>query len=154
MRFILHRSSPIWWHSRVGPSAQRSAWKMGPRMRLLAATSLVVLLTAGFALAGPADVVSASAKCSATVCDFVVTVRHHDAGWDHFANAWQILAPDGSVLATRVLRHPHVDEQPFTRELRGVEIPAVLSEVRIRARDSLHGLGGKEVVVAVRNLRE
>ncbi len=154
MRFILPRNPLIGWHSRVGPSAQRGGGSQGPRMRLLAATSLMVLLTSGHALAGPADVVSASAKCSASVCDFVVTVRHDDAGWDHFANAWQVLAPDGSLLATRVLRHPHVRQQPFTRELRGVKIPAALTEVRIRARDSVHGLGGKEFVVALRNLAE
>jgi hypothetical protein len=88
------------------------------------------------------------------VCDFVVTVHHQDAGWDHFANAWQVVAPDGSVLATRILRHPHVAEQPFTRRLRAVEIPAALEEVRIRARDSIHGLGGKEVVVVVRHSPE
>lgn len=124
---------------------------MAPGTRLRAATTLAVLLTADFALAGPADVVSASARCSASVCDFVVTVQHQDAGWDHFANAWQVVAPNGSVLATRILRHPHVAEQPFTRRLRAVEIPAALEEVRIRARDSIHGLGGKEVVVVLRH---
>ncbi len=154
MQFVLRRISVIWWRSRVVPSGRRRAWSMGPGMRRLAATSLVVLLTADFALAGPADVVSASAKCSTSTCDFVVTVRHQDAGWDHFANAWQVVAPDGRVLATRVLRHPHVGEQPFTRGLRGVEIPPALEEVRIRARDSVHGLGGKEVVVEIRNSRE
>ena len=50
-------------------------------------------------------------------------------------------------LATRVLRHPHVNEQPFTRQLAGVEIPAGLERVRIRAHDSVHADGGAEVVV-------
>jgi len=107
----------------------------------------VVALMAGPGHAGLADVVSASADCVASVCRFVVTVRHDDEGWKHYANVWEVVAPDGAVLATRVLQHPHVGEQPFTRELGGVKVPATLTSVRIRARDSVHGFGGREVVV-------
>jgi hypothetical protein len=112
-----------------------------------AASFAATLLLAAPAPAGPADVVSASATCSGPVCDFVVTVRHADEGWNHYANAWEVVGPDGSVLATRVLRHPHTDEQPFTRELAGVRVPPGVESVRIRARDSVHGFGGREVVV-------
>ena len=44
----------------------------------------------------------------------LVTVQHADTGWDHYADAWEVLAPDGTVLGTRTLLHPHTDEQPFT----------------------------------------
>lgn len=117
--------------------------------RTLRATTgaLLSALMASPCHAGLADVVSASADCSASVCRFVVTVRHDDEGWNHYANAWEVVAPDGAVLATRVLQHPHVGEQPFTRELSGVSVPATLATVRIRARDSVHGFGGREVVV-------
>jgi len=118
--------------------------------RWVVASVFLLLLTAGSALAGTADVVSAKSDCAASVCSFVVTVRHDDEGWSHYANAWEVLAPDGTVLATRVLRHPHVGEQPFTRVLRGVGVPASLTSVRIRARDSVHGLGGKEVEVPLK----
>jgi hypothetical protein len=77
----------------------------------------------------------------------VVTVRHADEGWDHYADAWEVVAPDGTVLATRELQHPHVGEQPFTRELEGVQVPPAVTSVRIRARDSKHGFGGREVEV-------
>ena len=70
---------------------------------------------------------------------FAVTLKHGDIGWDHFANEWQVLAPDGKVLATRTLFHPHVDEQPFTRNTSGVKIPESMEIVRIIAKDSLHG---------------
>ena len=112
-----------------------------------ALASLIALFTSSAGLAGPADVVSAKADCSASKCSFAVTVRHDDEGWYHYANAWQVLGPDGAVLATRVLRHPHVGQQPFTRELNDVDVPSDLTSVRIRARDSIHGLGGKEVEV-------
>jgi hypothetical protein len=78
---------------------------------------------------------------------FVVSVRHDDSGWDHYADRWEIVAPDGSVLATRPLRHPHVGEQPFTRDLPGVTIPKDTRRVTVRAHDSQHGFGGREVTV-------
>jgi len=109
----------------------------------------VALLAASSALATPADVISVQAKCRGAVCSFAVTVQHADEGWQHYANAWQVLTPDGRVLATRILRHPHVREQPFTRSLRGVKVPAGVSRVRIRARDSVSGYGGREVMVSL-----
>ena len=70
------------------------------------------------ALAGEADVVDVTVNCrSDSVCDFSVTVRHADEGWDHYADKWDVVAPDGTVLGTRNLYHPHVHEQPFTRRL-------------------------------------
>lgn len=69
------------------------------------------------------------------------TVKHADSGWDHYANRWDVLAPDGSVLGVRELLHPHENEQPFTRSLT-LEIPAGIKVVTLRANDSVHGLGG------------
>jgi hypothetical protein len=107
----------------------------------------LLLGVSGSSQAGLADVLSASADCASSVCTFSVTVRHEDEGWRHYADSWEVVAPDGRVLATRSLQHPHVDEQPFTRELRGVEVPSNVTSVRIRAHDSVHGFGGREVVV-------
>ncbi len=72
---------------------------------------------------------------------FDVTLHHADEGWDHYADLWQIETPDGQVLGERVLAHPHVNEQPFTRSLSGVRIPDTLDQVIVRARDSVHGYG-------------
>ena len=80
---------------------------------------------------------------------FDVTVRHADTGWDHYADKWEVLAPDGTVLGTRTLLHPHVDEQPFTRSLTGVAIPESIGQVTVRAHDSVHEYGGKTVTVDV-----
>lgn len=111
----------------------------------------VALAFAGVAArAGEADVVGAEAReIGDGVYRFQVTVRHADEGWDHYADAWQVVAPDGAVLATRVLAHPHVNEQPFTRNLSGVVIPDGIESVHVRARDSVHGHGGREIEVAV-----
>ncbi len=70
---------------------------------------------------------------------FAVTLKHADEGWDHYANEWQVIAPDNKILATRTLYHPHVDEQPFTRNTSGVKIPGNMETVRIIARDTVHG---------------
>jgi hypothetical protein len=78
---------------------------------------------------------------------FEVTVQHEDTGWEHYADRWEVLTPDGQVLATRVLTHPHVDEQPFTRSQSGIAIPEGVTQVRVRAHDLVDGYGGREVVV-------
>ena len=104
-------------------------------------------LAAGAALiapvmAGEADVVSAIAERTGDSWRFTATVRHADEGWEHYADSWEVLDPNGEVLAVRVLLHPHVGEQPFTRSLGDVFIPDDVTEVTVRARDSVHGYGG------------
>jgi hypothetical protein len=102
------------------------------------------------ATAGEADVVGVEVSKEADgVYRFDVTVAHGDEGWDHYADAWDVVAPDGAVLGTRVLLHPHDNEQPFTRSLGGVAIPDGITEVTIRAKDSVHGYGGAEMTVAL-----
>jgi hypothetical protein len=117
------------------------------RARVRLTFGLLMLLGCS-AQAGEADVIAATAECDAQrICSFSVTVRHADTGWDHYANAWQVSSESGEVLATRVLSHPHVEEQPFTRQLAGVPIPVGVRRVWIRARDSVHDVGGAEVVI-------
>jgi hypothetical protein len=101
-------------------------------------------------MAGEADVVEVNVSCNAQrICRFDVTVRHDDEGWDHYANSWEVLSPDGDVLATRILAHPHENEQPFTRSLGGVMIPAGVDQVILRAHDSVHEYGGDTLTVSL-----
>ena len=79
---------------------------------------------------------------------FSVTVSSADTGWDKYADEWRVEDPTGAVLATRELTHPHVDEQPFTRTLSGVEIAGNRSVI-VAARDSVEGYCGKTAKVAV-----
>lgn len=85
---------------------------------------------------------------------FHVTVQHPDTGWEDYADGWDVVTPDGSVLKpdsgspfTRLLLHPHENEQPFTRSQSGITIPGSVTQVRVRAHDLLHGFGGREVFV-------
>ncbi len=53
----------------------------------------------------------------------------------------------GKILGTRTLYHPHVDEQPFTRSLRDITIPADMKIVFIEANDRIHGWRATRVEV-------
>lgn len=85
---------------------------------------------------------------------FHVTVEHPDTGWEDYADGWDVVTPDGTVLKpdpdspfTRLLLHPHVDEQPFTRSQAGIVIPPGVEQVSVRAHDLVDGYGGREVTV-------
>ena len=70
---------------------------------------------------------------------FNVTLSHPDTGWDHYADGWEVLDADGNSLGLRVLVHPHVAEQPFTRSLAGVSVPEGETIVYVRARCNVDG---------------
>ncbi|UUX50270.1 hypothetical protein NUH88_00960 [Nisaea acidiphila] len=114
----------------------------------IGATVMFLFLGAGAASAGEADVEKVRVeRASNGTYTFHVTVRHADTGWDHYANAWVVKTPDGTLLGERVLYHPHVDEQPFTRSLSGVAVPDGTRKVIVSARDSQHGEGGRSIEV-------
>lgn len=69
---------------------------------------------------------------------FSVSLSHPDTGWDHYADGWRVELADGTVLGTRVLAHPHVNEQPFTRSAT-ISVPDGVTRVFIRARCNLDG---------------
>ena len=108
---------------------------------LLLITGSLIALTAS---ADNPQVVKVKVDCPFEQhCNFSVTLRHADTGWDHYANRWEVVSPDGKVLATRTLWHPHVEEQPFTRSLDKVLVPVEFKRVIVRAHDSVHGYGPK-----------
>lgn len=123
-------------------------------MRALAASVALLLCLSSVpppAAAGEVEIVAAEAyPLGGGEWRFEVTLRHADTGWDHYANAWDVVAPDGTVLGTRKLLHPHVEEQPFTRSLGGVAVPDGVEQVTIRAYDSVHGRAQNGMIVDLR----
>ena len=111
-------------------------------MRALATITMGALLTAP-AMADPAEIVSAEAVRSGDAWRISVTLRHDDTGWDDYADGWRVLL-DGEVLGTRVLAHPHVTEQPFTRS-GTVEIPVGTATVEIEASTNVGGWEGERL---------
>ena len=119
-------------------------------MKLIYIFFACLFLMSTAAYGGEADVVEVKVRRIAdNTYNFEVTVRHSDEGWKHYANKWDVTAPDGTVLGTRILAHPHVNEQPFTRSLAGVKIRGNIDEVTVRAHDLVHEYGGKTVTLAV-----
>ncbi|MGV6848766.1 MAG: hypothetical protein ACWA5A_10340 [Marinibacterium sp.] len=113
----------------------------------------LILLVAGLglaaapALADPPAIEDVTAKSSGTTWTFYVTLRHPDTGWEHYADGWRVLDMDGNVLGMRVLYHPHVNEQPFTRSLSGVAIPDGTTQVQVQSRCLVDGWSDEPVVV-------
>jgi len=78
---------------------------------------------------------------------FSVTIIHNEGGWGHYVDRWEIVGPDGAVLGTRTLYHPHEANVAFTRSLANVQTPIGVREVTIRANCSVDGYGDSELVV-------
>ena len=76
-----------------------------------------------------------------------VTLKHNDTSWEHYADAWRIVDGNGHLYKTRVLYHPHINEQPFTRSLTGIVIPEDQSIVYVEAHDKQHGWSKQRVKV-------
>ena len=76
------------------------------------------------------------------------TIKHADTGWKHYANAWLVFDEEGNKLGERILHHPHVNEQPFTRSLR-LTIAKRVKTIIIKAQDSVHGLNEKGMQIKV-----
>jgi len=76
-----------------------------------------------------------------------VTLAHADSGWDHYADGWRLVTLDGKVLGHRTLWHPHEHEQPFTRQLRDIKIPANIKIIIVEAHDKVHGWSPDKVKI-------
>lgn len=119
-------------------------------LTIMSITFTISTIGINSAFSGEADVVNVEvAQQNGGTYQFSVSVRHNDEGWDHYADAWDVSNLDGTVYATRVLAHPHENEQPFTRSKSGVNIPAGVKMVLVRAHDKVHGYGGKTMQVAL-----
>jgi len=75
------------------------------------------------------------------------TLKHHDTGWEHYADAWRVVDESGKKLGERILFHPHENEQPFTRSLNRLVIPKDITIVYLEAHDKKHGWSKQRVLV-------
>ena len=116
--------------------------------KFLISLALCLFFYHSVSFAGEADVTEVNVKKNnKNSYNFSVTVFHKDTGWKHYADKWEIIGENGTIFGTRILYHPHVDEQPFTRSLSGVEIPNHVKTVTIRAHDTVHKYGGKVITI-------
>lgn len=108
-------------------------------MKNLRVLIAIFLLIATNAFADEAIIENVEMRASGETWTFNVTLLHPDTGWDHYANAWRIEDEEGNILGQRDLAHPHVNEQPFTRSLSGVEIPQNIDIIYIRTSCNVDG---------------
>ena len=98
----------------------------------------------------PSAVISAKAQPrGANRFDFDVTVSSPYDTPQRYADAFRVMGKDGTVYGERVLLHDHAAEQPFTRDLYGVVVPAGVRSVVAQARDLKNGWGGKTVEITL-----
>lgn len=93
------------------------------------------------ALADGPKIENATARQSGGTWTINVTLSHPDTGWGHYADGWRVLDENGTELGLRVLAHPHVNEQPFTRSLSSIALPEGITSVIIQARCNVDGWG-------------
>ena len=110
------------------------------------------LAVSGPVWAGDADVTHVAirpvaASGAGIAFDLDVTVRSKDTGWERYADRIEALGPDGVILGTRVLDHPHDDEQPFTRDLYRLIVPAGIARITVRAHFKPTGYSGAALTV-------
>jgi hypothetical protein len=100
---------------------------------------LFTMLLANVVMAGQATIQHAELEKYGATWTIAVTLQHADTGWDHYADGWRVVTREGKVLGHRTLYHPHVNEQPFTRNLSSIMIPAEINTLFIEAHDKVHG---------------
>jgi len=100
--------------------------------------------------ANEVQIVDVKVEKQRAVWVFHVTLKHNDTGWDHYADAWRVVTTNGKEIAKRTLYHPHENEQPFTRSLGDVQIPANVNEVFVEAHDKVHGWSKQRFKVKIR----
>lgn len=100
---------------------------------------ILLAFVASAAAADPPQIIDAKAMQHSNGWRLDVTLAHADTGWEDYADGWRVELENGEVLGTRILSHPHVTEQPFTRSLSGVDIPKTVDTIFIRARDLIGG---------------
>jgi hypothetical protein len=89
-----------------------------------------------------ADVVSVNVNGDPNAYQFSVGIVSPDTGCEQYADWWEVLAEDGTLLYRRVLGHSHVTEQPFVRSGGPVEIDAD-TVIIVRAHMNTTGYSGK-----------
>ena len=88
-----------------------------------------------------ADVIEVQATGEPGNYLFSVAISSPDSGCARYADWWEVIGANGTLVYRRILAHSHVEEQPFTRSGGPVAIAAD-QEVIVRAHMHPNGYGG------------
>jgi len=95
------------------------------------------------------DIVDVAVTGSAPTFSFAVTVSSPYDSPERYADAFRVRGENGTVYGVTELTHDHAGEQPFTRSLSGVTLPAGVTSVIVEGRDRANGWGGGTQTVDV-----
>lgn len=89
---------------------------------------------------GEAKVTKVTVSGGANSYTFNVTIESPDTGCDQYADWWEVIDLEGSLIYRRVLAHSHVNEQPFTRSGDNIKLTKN-TQVYVRAHMNTSGYG-------------
>ena len=117
------------------------------KMELRTYLSIIIFLFTTSVYANEVEIVNVVLSKYAGTWRADVTLKHDDAGWKHYADAWRIIDENGKEIGKRTLHHPHVNEQPFTRSLNDFYIKNDIKVIYVEAHDSKHGWSSDRVKI-------
>ena len=82
------------------------------------------MVSFGYAESIKANVIAVSASGEEGAYRLAVTLKSDETGCKQYANWWEVLSVEGTLLYRRILVHSHPDTQPFTRSGGSVAIQA------------------------------
>ncbi|MEW7280283.1 hypothetical protein ABW636_16960 [Aquimarina sp. 2201CG1-2-11] len=95
-----------------------------------------------------ASIVSVASSGTENNYTFSVGISSPDTGCSQYANWWEVVKEDGTLLYRRILGHSHVNEQPFVRSGGTIDIPSD-QVVIVRAHMNTSGYGIKAFIGSV-----
>ena len=116
----------------------------------VAGASMAMAESAGLRVQKYPDVVDVRVHArSDSRFDFDATISSPYDTPQRYADGFRVMNAEGIQYGERNLLHDHANQQPFTRDLYGVAIPAGIKTVIIQARDKQYGYGGKTLQVTL-----
>ncbi|VAW58441.1 hypothetical protein MNBD_GAMMA11-163 [hydrothermal vent metagenome] len=100
-----------------------------------------------------------SVETSGTERNYTITVGvlSPDTGCNQYADWWEIVSESGELIYRRVLRHSHIDEQPFARageesvDISNNQIVIIRAHMNAHASDDNSGYGIKTYKGSINN---